>query len=98
MLEVTEISSRACAFEIELARNLSFWYGFARLRAADRFCLASEEQRGGDCIRMFEATCLSVPAVPSYKEVADVVLHRGGVVRWGSRLGSSLFLFKCAAV
>ena len=98
MLEVTEVSSDACAFEIELARNLSFWDGVARLRMADSLCLASEEQRGGDRIRMFEATCLSVPAVPNYKEMADVVLHRGGVVRWGSKLGSSLSLFKCAAV
>ena len=95
MLEGTEVSPGTCALEIEFARYLRFWNGAARLRAANRFRFAFRRERGGDRIRMFEATCLPVQAASSDKEVAYFVLHRGeAVVRWGRRSGSSLLLLK----
>jgi hypothetical protein len=79
MLEGTEVSPGTCALEIEFARYLRFWNGAARLRAADRFRFAFGRERGGDRIRMLEATCLPVQAASSDKEAAYFVLHRGKV-------------------
>jgi hypothetical protein len=95
MLEGTEVSLGTRASEMEFARYLRFWYGAAALRAATRFRFTFGRERGGDRVRMLEATCLPVQAASSDKEVAYFPLHGGEVVvRRGSRSGCSLLLFK----
>jgi hypothetical protein len=95
MLEGTEVSPGTCALEMVFARYLRSWNGAARLRAANRCRFAFGRERGGDRIRMLEATCCPVQAASSHKEVAYFVLHRRKVVvRRGSRSGSSLPLLK----